>query len=79
MGGYCFLNNAAIGGALRAGGCDRVAILDVDYHHGNGTQSIFYRQQTSSSRAFTAIRAPSIPSTSVTPTRPAKDRAMAST
>ena len=45
MGGYCFLNNAAISAeALRVGGCDRVAILDVDYHHGNGTQSIFYRR-----------------------------------
>jgi acetoin utilization deacetylase AcuC-like enzyme len=43
MGGYCFLNNAAIAAeALRARGSDRVAILDVDYHHGNGTQSIFY-------------------------------------
>lgn len=42
-GGYCFLNNAAIAAqALRDGGCDRVAILDVDYHHGNGTQAIFY-------------------------------------
>lgn len=43
MGGYCFLNNAAIATqALIDGGCKRVAILDVDYHHGNGTQSIFY-------------------------------------
>lgn len=43
MGGYCFLNNAAVAAeALLAGGCKRVAILDVDYHHGNGTQSIFY-------------------------------------
>jgi acetoin utilization deacetylase AcuC-like enzyme len=43
MGGYCFLNNAAVAAqALRASGCDRVAVLDVDYHHGNGTQSIFY-------------------------------------
>ena len=43
MGGYCFLNNAAIAAqALRSGGCARVAVLDVDYHHGNGTQSIFY-------------------------------------
>lgn len=43
MGGYCFLNNAAIAAeAFRANGCDRVAIVDVDYHHGNGTQSIFY-------------------------------------
>lgn len=43
MGGYCFLNNAAIAAqALRSQGSERVAILDVDYHHGNGTQSIFY-------------------------------------
>ena len=45
MGGYCFLNNAAIATeALRASGCDRVAVVDVDYHHGNGTQSIFYQR-----------------------------------
>jgi acetoin utilization deacetylase AcuC-like enzyme len=43
MGGYCFLNNAAVAAqALRNGGAQRVAVLDVDYHHGNGTQSIFY-------------------------------------
>lgn len=43
MGGYCFLNNAAIAAqAWRDRGAARVAILDVDYHHGNGTQSIFY-------------------------------------
>jgi acetoin utilization deacetylase AcuC-like enzyme len=42
-GGYCFLNNAAIAAqALRDQGATRVAILDVDYHHGNGTQAIFY-------------------------------------
>jgi acetoin utilization deacetylase AcuC-like enzyme len=42
-GGYCFLNNAAIAAqALRDAGAARVAILDVDYHHGNGTQAIFY-------------------------------------
>ena len=45
MGGYCFLNNAATAAEyLRGAGCERVAILDVDYHHGNGTQSIFYRR-----------------------------------
>jgi len=38
-GGYCYLNNAAIA-ASRLGG--RVALLDIDYHHGNGTQEIFY-------------------------------------
>jgi acetoin utilization deacetylase AcuC-like enzyme len=44
LGGFCFLNNAAI--AVRhaqAAGVRRVAVLDVDYHHGNGTQAIFYR------------------------------------
>jgi acetoin utilization deacetylase AcuC-like enzyme len=44
-GGYCFLNNAAIAAqALLAKGLSRAAILDVDYHHGNGTQSIFYER-----------------------------------
>lgn len=43
MGGYCFLNNAAVAAqSLRQRGAKRVAVLDVDYHHGNGTQSIFY-------------------------------------
>ncbi len=43
FGGYCFLNNAAVAAqALRDGGHARVAVLDIDYHHGNGTQSIFY-------------------------------------
>jgi acetoin utilization deacetylase AcuC-like enzyme len=42
-GGYCFLNNAAIAAQyLRDHGNERVAILDVDFHHGNGTQEIFY-------------------------------------
>ncbi|MDN7600226.1 histone deacetylase family protein [Burkholderia gladioli] len=43
MGGYCYLNNAAIA-AQRAitRGAKRVAILDIDFHHGNGTQDIFY-------------------------------------
>ncbi|MEZ5841682.1 MAG: histone deacetylase family protein [Hyphomicrobiales bacterium] len=44
-GGYCFINNAAVAAeTLLAGGAKRVAILDVDYHHGNGTQAIFYRR-----------------------------------
>ncbi|TSJ61577.1 histone deacetylase family protein [Starkeya sp. 3C] len=43
MGGYCFVNNAAVAAqGLRDRGAARVAVLDVDYHHGNGTQSIFY-------------------------------------
>ncbi|MEM7140246.1 MAG: histone deacetylase family protein [Actinomycetota bacterium] len=43
FGGYCYLNNAAIAAQrLRDHGCATVAIVDVDYHHGNGTQEIFY-------------------------------------
>ncbi|WP_313349436.1 histone deacetylase family protein [Paracoccus sp. (in: a-proteobacteria)] len=43
FGGYCFLNNAAIAARyFRDGGARRVAVLDIDYHHGNGTQDIFY-------------------------------------
>jgi len=43
FGGYCFLNNAAIAAqSLRDAGAARVAVLDVDFHHGNGTQAIFY-------------------------------------
>lgn len=43
FGGYCFLNNAALAAQhLRDQGMAKVAILDVDYHHGNGTQAIFY-------------------------------------
>ena len=42
-GGYCFLNNAAIAAQyLRDHYAERVAILDVDFHHGNGAQDIFY-------------------------------------
>ena len=44
-GGYCFLNNAAIAAQyLRDHGAARVAVLDVDFHHGNGTQDIFYER-----------------------------------
>jgi acetoin utilization deacetylase AcuC-like enzyme len=42
-GGYCYLNNAAAAAErLREHGFARVSILDIDYHHGNGTQAIFY-------------------------------------
>lgn len=45
FGGYCFLNNAAIAAErLRERGLERVAVLDVDFHHGNGTQDIFYER-----------------------------------
>ena len=43
FGGYCFLNNSALAAQyLRDQGMAKVAIVDVDYHHGNGTQAIFY-------------------------------------
>jgi acetoin utilization deacetylase AcuC-like enzyme len=43
LGGYCFVNNAAVAAqAFRDDGAQRVVVLDVDYHHGNGTQTIFY-------------------------------------
>ncbi|KAA1477217.1 Arginase/deacetylase [Dentipellis sp. KUC8613] len=51
-GGYCFLNNASIAArflqdtdpSINSGSTQklRIAILDIDYHHGNGTQEIFY-------------------------------------
>lgn len=49
FGGYCYLNNAA-GAASVLARSGPVAILDIDYHHGNGTQQIFY----GSKRVFTA-------------------------
>lgn len=42
FGGYCYLNNAAIAAEWLVANKLRIAILDVDYHHGNGTQAIFY-------------------------------------
>lgn len=43
FGGSCYLNNAALAAqALRDGGVERVAVVDLDAHHGNGTQDIFY-------------------------------------
>ena len=45
FGGYCYLNNAAVAAQLlRHAGHAQVALLDVDYHHGNGTQDIFYER-----------------------------------
>jgi acetoin utilization deacetylase AcuC-like enzyme len=46
LGGYCYFNNAAIVAewVRREGGARRVAILDIDYHHGNGTQQIFWER-----------------------------------
>ncbi|WP_310468886.1 histone deacetylase family protein [Sphingomonas sp.] len=55
LGGYSYLNNAAIAAeAALAAGVRQVAILDVDYHHGNGTQDIFYERRDV---AFASIHA----------------------
>ena len=43
-GGFCYLNNAAIAAQFLRCGHDRIAILDIDVHHGNGTQAIFYER-----------------------------------
>ncbi len=43
FGGSCYLNNAAAAAAtLRRGGFDQVTVIDLDAHHGNGTQEIFF-------------------------------------
>ena len=46
--GFCFFNNAAVAArhAQRAHGAERVAIMDFDVHHGNGTQDIFWDDPT---------------------------------
>jgi acetoin utilization deacetylase AcuC-like enzyme len=45
--GFCLYNNIAVGAAYaRSRGCARVAIVDYDVHHGNGTQWIFYEDAT---------------------------------
>jgi acetoin utilization deacetylase AcuC-like enzyme len=44
-GGHCYVNNAALAAErLRASGATRVAVLDIDSHHGNGTQNIFWER-----------------------------------
>ena len=44
-GGHCYLNNAALAAQhLRGNGAARVAVLDIDAHHGNGTQGIFWER-----------------------------------
>ena len=45
--GFCLYNNIAVAAAaLRASGVPRVAIVDIDVHHGNGTQAAFYADPT---------------------------------
>lgn len=42
FGGHCYLNNAAVAAQWLVQQGQRVAVLDLDYHHGNGTQAIYY-------------------------------------
>lgn len=44
FGGYCYLNNTAVAAAWLASRGRRVAVVDVDAHHGNGTQAVFWRR-----------------------------------
>jgi acetoin utilization deacetylase AcuC-like enzyme len=43
LGGFCYFNSAAVA-AHHLSGFGKVAVLDVDFHHGNGTQDIFYER-----------------------------------
>ncbi len=45
-GGHCYINNSALAAQrLRDAGAKRVAVLDIDSHHGNGTQGIFWERK----------------------------------
>ncbi|QWW68039.1 histone deacetylase family protein [Rhizobium sp. WYJ-E13] len=45
FGGYCFINNSGVAAQrLLDHGAGKIAVLDVDFHHGNGTQDLFYRR-----------------------------------
>lgn len=61
--GFCIFNNAAIGArhAQRRHGIERVLIIDWDFHHGNGTQDIFYAD--GSVMYFSAHCSPAFPYT----------------
>ncbi len=79
-GGYCFINNAAVAAQrLLDHGAKRVAILDVDFHHGNGTQDITYRRDDIFFASLHGDPVDAFPTSSAMPTRPAKGRAKAST
>ncbi|KCV21249.1 histone deacetylase family protein [Bordetella pertussis H934] len=43
-GGFCYLNSSAAAAQRLAQRCERVVVLDVDAHHGDGTQNIFYQR-----------------------------------
>ena len=47
VGGFCYFNNVALAAVNLLNGGKKVAILDVDVHHGNGTENIFIGEQLS--------------------------------
>ena len=76
-GGFCFLNNTAIAAQRLRASTKRVAVLDVDVHHGNGTQGIFFDRDDVLTVSIHADPATTIPTSGATPTRPARARAKA--
>ncbi len=90
--GFCFFNNAAIAArhAQAAHGAERVAILDFDVHHGNGTQQIFWDDRSvmyasthempqypgtgSIGGAASTIRSSTLPCTPATEVKPSAKR-----
>ena len=74
FGGYCYFNNAAIAAeALVRAGRGPVAILDVDVHHGNGTQQIFYARGDVLYVSLHAIRPGPTPTSRASPRRSARE------
>ena len=78
-GGFCFLNNTAIAAQRLRQKHLCVAVLDVDVHHGNGTQGIFFERDDVLTVSIHAEPATTIRTSGVMPTRPASARAPAST
>ena len=76
FGGGCYLNNAAITAQwFRDQGADKIAIVDVDFHHGNGTQAIFYDRADVSTLRCTVTPTVAIPISPGMPMRPAPVKA----
>jgi acetoin utilization deacetylase AcuC-like enzyme len=75
--GFCFLNNTAIAAQHLRRQHARVAVLDVDVHHGNGTQGIFFERDDVLTVSIHADPNLYIPISGATPTRPAPARATA--
>ena len=71
-GEFCYVNNAAVAAEHLRRRFARVSVLDVDVHHGNGTQGIFYHRRTCSSSPSTGALggriSPDSASSSMTPT-----------